>query len=285
MSKLAIIDGDALIYMSSRETLQESLLVIDEKINNMLEKTGATHYVMFVSNTPYFRHEISSDYKLSRTKYTSSLLWLKTLKKYLVEGWNAQSMRRVEADDLCSYWMANPIVITSDGEFMHNKVEVPGKMSYVEKVLCAVDKDLLQSIQGKHFNFTYKLEDKTNPDSVIKGWWVETSDSEVYINFWKSMVCGDATDGIKGIEGSGESAFKKMLSACDDGVFPVEGLVFSAYKTKYGEAQGIFEFQKNYRLLRMLESDNDFVREIGSTPAFPNITEIPKKHVLIINEF
>ena len=106
MSKLAIIDGDALMYHSSKDSIHESIEIIDEKIQNIFIQTGATHYVLFISNSPYFRHQISSEYKSNRNKYKIPLKWLKTLKKYLIEEWGAQSMDLVEADDLCAYFMA-----------------------------------------------------------------------------------------------------------------------------------------------------------------------------------
>ena len=102
---LAIIDGDGLVYHSSKETLQGSIDILDEKIQNIFDKTKATHYIIFISNSPYFRHKIDPFYKIGRSKYTSNLKWLKTLKKYLIEGWGAESMNLVEADDLCAYWI------------------------------------------------------------------------------------------------------------------------------------------------------------------------------------
>ena len=289
MSKLAIIDGDALTYHSSKDSIYESIEIINEKIQNIFIQTGATHYVLFISNSPYFRHQISSEYKSNRNKYKSPLKWLKTLKKYLIEEWGAQSMDLVEADDLCAYWMNKDLCIADDGKIEPREVFVDAldycavenlpqfEFESMEKVLCAVDKDLLQSIPstGKgHFNYTYKLEDKDNPNSVIKGWWVETDGAFTYIDFWKSMVCGDATDNIKGIEGSGEAAFNKILKLCQDDLFPIEDMVFTAYKKKYGVSQGIYEFQKNYRLLHLLSTDEDFEREIGQLPKLPEIREV-----------
>lgn len=292
MNKLAIIDGDALCYHSSKETLGESLVNIDEKINNIFIQTEATHYVIFLSYTPYFRHKIDPLYKSSRSKYTSTLKWLKTLKAYLKEKWNAQSMNDIESDDLCVYWYNKGICI-SEGRFetreswdsvnciLAETGETPVSYVSVEKTLASPDKDLIDGASGTIFNYTYKLQDKDNPDSVIKGWWVRTPKEDVYINFWKSMVCGDATDGIKGIEGSGEAAFNKMLKVCQEELIPIEDMVLTAYKKKYGLSQGIFEFQKNYRLLHLLDCDEDFYREVGELPMFPEIQEVtlPKEEV------
>ena len=66
----------------------------------------------------------------------------------------------------------------------------------MEKVLCAVDKDLLQSISGKHFNYTYELKEKGNPNSVVKGWWVETSEAESDDFKRMQLIVGDTIDGV-----------------------------------------------------------------------------------------
>jgi len=136
-----------------------------------------------------------------------------------------------------------------------------------------------------HFNYTYKLEDKNDLNSLAKGWWVKTSKGDAYINFWKSMVCGDTADNIKGIEGSGEVAFNKILKICRDEVIPVEDMVFTAYKKRYGQSQGIYEFQKNYRLLHILENNEDFMREVGELPPFPKIIEVKVNNDEIKCEF
>lgn len=289
MSKLAIIDGDALTYHSSKDSIHESIEIIDEKIQNIFIQTGATHYVLFISNSPYFRHQISSEYKSNRNKYKIPLKWLKTLKKYLVEQWGAQSMDLVESDDLCAYWMNKDLCIADDGKIEPREVFVDAldycavenlpqfEFESMEKVLCAVDKDLLQSIPGKHFNYTYKLEDKAKPEDVIKGWWVETTNEDAYINFWKSVVCGDATDNIKGIEGSGKVAFERMHTFSLEENLDLEDIILDEYKNRYGKFQGIYEFQKNYRLLHLLDCDEDFIREVGEVPKFPTITQVPSK--------
>ena len=285
MSKLAIIDGDALTYHSSKDSIHESIEIIDEKIQNIFIQTGATHYVLFISNSPYFRHQISSEYKSNRNKYKIPLKWLKTLKSYLIENWGAQSMNLVEADDLCAYWMNKDLCIADDDKIEPREVFVDAldycavenlpqfEFESMEKVLCAVDKDLLQSIPGKHFNYTYKLEDKDNPNSVIKGWWVETSEADSDDFKRMQMYVGDVTDNILGIPGKGIKYYEKISQE----VKPSWGEILLAYQVHYGQSQGIYEFQKNYRLLHLLDCDEDFIREVGEVPKFPTITQVPSK--------
>lgn len=288
MSKIAIIDGDALTYHSSKDSIHESIEIIDEKIQNIFIQTGATHYVLFISNSPYFRHQISSEYKSNRNKYKIPLKWLKTLKKYLIEEWGAQSMDLTEADDLCSYWMNKDLCIADDGKIEPREVFVDAldycvvenlpqfEFESMEKVLCAVDKDLLQSIPGKHFNYTYKLEDKDNPNSVIKGWWVETSEAESDDFKRMQVVVGDVTDGVSGLKGKGIKFYEKISKE----IKPSYGELLQLYCVEYGQAQGIFEFQKNYRLLHLLNTDEDFEREIGQLPELPEIREVNFKPLI-----
>ena len=288
MSKLAIIDGDALTYHSSKDSIHESIEIIDEKIQNIFIQTGATHYVLFISNSPYFRHQISSEYKSNRNKYKIPLKWLKTLKSYLIENWGAQSMDLTEADDLCSYWMNKDLCIADDGKIEPREVFVDALDYYavenlprfefesMEKVLCAVDKDLLQSIPGKHFNYTYKLGGKYNPNSVIKGWWVETSEAESDDFKRMQVVVGDVTDGVSVLKGKGIKFYEKISKE----IKPSYGELLQLYCVEYGQAQGIFEFQKNYRLLHLLDTDEDFYREIGELPELPEIREVNFKPLI-----
>ena len=104
-TNLVLIDADGLIYHSSKDLLQQSIEILDEKINNILLQTQANEYILFISEGRYFRSDISEDYKSNRKKHPSQLKWLKTLKNYLKEQWGAFSMQSVESDDLCAYYV------------------------------------------------------------------------------------------------------------------------------------------------------------------------------------
>lgn len=285
MNKLILVDSDGLTFHSERPTLQESIQVLDEKIQNMFVKTEATHYVFFISNGKYFRHQIDPCYKQSRDKYRSKTKWTKVLKQYLAAQYNAQYMDGVEADDLCAYWINTSIYFGkftnphSDNHWDFCKYEQAHNYSdeyqQVEKIICSPDKDIL-SLEGRHFNYSYKLENKDNPNSVIKGWWVTTDKSYSELNFWYSMICGDSSDGVKGIEGKGQSYADKIFSGTSTTEW-FSTITLRAYIEKYGMSKGIYEFQKNYRLLHMLNCDEDFIREVGKIPEFPIISEVPKK--------
>lgn len=177
---LILIDSDGLLYHSSRETLNESIEVLNAKIQNIYEKTGATHSCFFISKGKYFRHTVSNDYKQSRGKYPTKLLWLKTLKSYLEDNYQASHMYLVEADDLVAYWYQN----------IKDVVNIIKGIQFDKIILISADKDLLLSIEGKHFNYTYKLEDKSDINSIIKGWWVTTTEEEARQFSHYQMIVG-----------------------------------------------------------------------------------------------
>ena len=281
--KLVIIDADGLVYHSSKETLEESIQVLNEKIQNIYDKTEATYSIFLISKGKYFRHAISNNsYKASRGKYTSSLKYLKSLKAYLEEEYNAQYMIGVEADDLCALYMARKWYYAkftnphSDSHWMlTDNIEGCNESLEIDVVLAAVDKDLLKSIVGTHFNYSYRLEDKTKPESVEKGWWVTTGKRDAEIFQWTQMLMGDATDGITGIPGIGIKGAEKIILECELAGKYLPEYILSRYVSHYHSvSKGVYEFQKNYRLLHLLNTDADFIQETGELPKFPIINKI-----------
>lgn len=276
---LALIDADALTYQSSKDSLEESILTLNEKIQNIYEKTQCTHAAFFISKGKYFRHSISSDYKLSRGKYPTKLLWLKTLKAYLEENYQANSMHSCEADDLIALNYNRNFIYLKESDQVCAKedcanINMLANSEEVKVIISSPDKDLLQSIEGEHFNYTYKLEDKSNPDSIIKGWWVETSLLSAYDFIWKQVLMGDAADNVQGLNKIGEKTAFKWINECKEGY---ASFVLNKYIDHYqDESKAIFEFQKNYRLLHLLSTNEDFEREIGQIPQLPKIIELNK---------
>jgi hypothetical protein len=266
MGKLAIIDGDSLCYLGSKtDTLQQIIEKVDNKIHEILVETKADYYVLLISKGKYFRHTISKSidtpegsYKSNRTYTTQP--WVKTIKEYLIVKYKAVWYPNLEADDICA-WLMNK------KEFdVSNQPELWGT---IHKILVAKDKDLLYSIPGNHLNFSKKI----GPDE----WgmeWVNTSEEDAYTNFWVSMIKGDASDGIKGLPGKAEGFIKKQygdISVLND------SMVYYQYCQHYGISQGIYEFQKNYRLLHMLSTDEDMLREVGYIPQLPNFQQVSFK--------
>lgn len=291
MINLAIIDADSICYLGGKEdTLQQILEKVDYKIQEILIETKAYYYVLLVSRGKYFRHEISKSkeapegsYKANRSYLTQP--WVKTIKEYLIVKYKAVWYPNLEADDIAARLMNKPVYLAkftnphSDSFWMiSDKKEGSDEFEEVNKILVAKDKDLLYSIPGKHLNFSKKL----GPEE----WgmeWVETSEAYASKFIWKQMIMGDASDGISGIPKMGEVAANKMIQDCDEIRLPYYEATIRRYIQYYGISKGIFEFQKNYRMLRMLSTDEDMLREVGYIPQLPEFIKVNKEEEIKID--
>lgn len=260
--RLVIIDGDGLAFHSLRETLKESLEALDDKLFNIFSKTQATQYLLFISKGKYFRHDIFPDYKKKRQDYVKDrITYVRTLKAVLQDKYAAQYTPRVEADDLCAYYYTQ---FCKYPEFV--------------TILSSPDKDLLKNLPSHnpegHFNYTYKT---TETEEIIRGWWVDTSKEEANRTFWASMIIGDSSDGIPGLFRKGAKYVDKIFSPYEakEQTPNYEEIVFREFIAFFGISQGIFEYQKHYRLLHLFDCDDDFLREIGEIPpvALPGAVE------------
>lgn len=278
MSKnLIVFDADSLCYLGSKDdSLQQIIDKVDYKVEEVLKETNADYYVFLISKGKYFRHNLSAKYKANRVYGVQP--WVQVIKEYLITKYKAVHYSNVEADDMCS-WLLNKELciyenfIDTEGMFINES----GKpLERINKILVAKDKDLLYSIPGRHFNFSKKL------GSVTWGTeWVETSEAEAH-NFVKSqMIIGDASDGVSGLYNKGKAFWNKLSQE----VVPSWGEILQLYIVDYGEAEGIFNFQTNYRLLHMLTTDVDFMREVGYIPKLPEFQKVIKPDEEIIMDF
>ena len=266
MSKnLIVFDADSLFYLWGKDdTLQQIIDKVDYKIEEVLKETNADYYVFLVSKGKYFRHNLSAKYKANRVYGVQP--WVQVIKEYLITKYKAVHYSNVEADDICS-WLLNMDTINISDVLAIPEVNV---------ILVAKDKDLLYSIPGRHFNFSKKLDSTTWGTE-----WVETSEAEAH-NFVKSqMIIGDASDGISGLYNKGKAFWNKISQE----VVPSWGEILQLYIVDYGESEGIFNFQTNYRLLHMLTTDEDFIREVGYIPKLPEFQKVIKPDEEIIMDF
>lgn len=273
--KLLLIDADGLAFHSLRESLEDSLNALDDKILNMFEETEATHYAMFISKGKYFRHNVYEDYKKPREKQRDRKTWIRTLKAVLEDKYDAQWMSEVEADDLVAYFAHKEFIYLHEPDQLWLKERCANlKMletgTIPEVIICTPDKDLLNSIPGKHFNYSYKLENKEDPSSTVKGWWVETTYDQSSEFVRMQMIVGDTADNVPGIEGRGIKYWEKISVNSS----PSYTDILTEYFEKYGVEQGIYNFQRNYRVLRLLCNDQDFIREVKVIPEDIRISKV-----------
>jgi 5'-3' exonuclease len=75
----------------------------------------------------------------------------------------------------------------------------------------------------------------------------------------------DSTDNIKGIPGTGEVKATKLLAdALPENYATVAYNAYLSYYTAPGQA--LYEYQKNFRQVYLLRTDDDFQNEVGYIP-------------------
>lgn len=233
---LAIIDGDSLCYLCSKDTIDDSIERIDSLIKKILDKTGSTSYYLFLSKGPYFRHSINKDYKGKRS--SSPLKYLKTLNKYLREQYLAENWKGVEADDAVSYVQ---------------QLFLSGKLpEFSKSFVCAMDKDVKKQVPGHTYDY------RTDEFSYTT---VEEAEAFLHIQ----AIMGDSGDNIKGVPGVGEVKATKLITSGRAELHPLIG--YKAYLDKYSlPGKALYEYQKNFRQVYLLRTDEDFVDAVGYSP-------------------
>ncbi len=157
---------------------------------------------------------------------------------YLLDKYNAVWYADLEADDLC--------LITR---------EILNEVPDVEAFISSPDKDMLR-LQGDHYN--YRL-----------GEWSSVTGEQAHREFWISMITGDTSDNIKGIKKLGIKGAEALM----EGVSQVNAssVVFNKYINVFGEDQGIEQYYKNYKSLKILDNHSGF-EEVLPEPIEINYT-------------
>lgn len=206
-------------------------------INTILEiqrLTETSKVELHFSEGKGFRHKLFDGYKSNR-KDTRYPVALKELKKLLLEQYEGKIHTEYEADDYV----------------VKMKRDNPD-----DYVLCAVDKDVLKAVKGKHFNY-YRAE---RFDIDMK--WQTTSYVDAIRFPYIQTLMGDSTDGIGGCPGIGP---KKAQSAIDDLIEPKElwDKVCSVYKSKgLGEEDALLTM----RLVNMNQLQDDGTIKLWEAP-------------------
>lgn len=221
---VALIDADTLAYTACLNTeVQESLLPRDmytsdewdeivnnpnydanndciwtinidmaydkamEKLGKIYEKTGCRSCELhFTGGRENFRYQVKTDYKDNRTGMRTPT-GLKELKAKLLENHCGTISTEYEADDIVVY----------------KKIKEPELY-----VMVAVDKDLLYSVPGRHFNYY----ESSKYDIDMK--WMEVDEQTALRWAYIQCLVGDKTDNIEGIKGVGPAKAEKILAGC-----------------------------------------------------------------------
>lgn len=161
-----------------------ALAKAEEKLQRILDKTGCKEVELhFSKGKENFRYSIFPEYKSNRTARKPA--GLTELKTNLNKKYKGAIHTKWEADDIVTYL----------------------KKTYPDKyILCAIDKDVLNSLEGKHFNYyesaLYNKEMK----------WVEVDKYTAILWPYLQTLMGDKTDNIIGLRGIGPVRAQKLLN-------------------------------------------------------------------------
>jgi DNA polymerase-1 len=218
----ALIDQDLLCYRcaasAENDDLNIALYRIDELLDNILNKTGATSYRAFLTGPNNFRKQIYPEYKANRTQPKPK--YLKDLQEYSLEKLSAEyAPDTLEADDALAIYQTD------------------------DTIICSLDKDLLQ-VPGKHFSWEINGKGWSRPDTFI-----DQTELEGLRLFYKQCVKGDPSDNVKGIPGIGAKGADKLLDPCQ-----TDDQMFRAVRDAYNND---LEFIMNASVLWILRSLED----------------------------
>lgn len=219
----AIFDADGIPFVTcfnKKDELPKSVYdcieLTNNYINNMLNHTSVDKYILCLTKGKCnYRLHYNPLYKANR-KSAIPIPYSRTIKQFLVDEWGAISKDDYEADD---------IVLSLNRQIPNSFIISP-------------DKDLLTT-EGYRFN----------PKSLE---WVHTSKYDETIAFWRSMITGDATDGVPGIKGKGPKYAQTILENHNESELPY--IVLREYIDTHGEESGINLYYSYYKSLKIRDN-------------------------------
>ena len=220
-------------YSESRHSLsfldmEDAIKHSEEKIDFILERTGCTDFELhFTIGRESFPYKVSKGYKANRDGKPSPY-GLTSLKQAMFDKYPSKVYMNTE-------WEADHIVVCK-------KRDYPNKY-----IICAVDKDVLYTLEGKHFNYyqstIYNIDMK----------WVTVTEDEAMRRYYIQTLTGDAGDNVIGIKGIGPKKAEKALSKCTNEAECWEAVV----KVYEANDRDIVDAITNYRLVDMTQLQLD----------------------------
>lgn len=197
----ALIDGDIVVYSNAAsaelDPVEVAYMRIDQMMHSILDTTGSDTFRVFLSGSNNFRHEIYSEYKANRKDMVDPR-WRSACKEYLVREWNAEVTDGYEADDALG-------INQDTGNLDFRLDDRVCDMKY-NTIICSIDKDL-DMIPGMHYSWPIVRKGVV----VREGKIYEVSEIEGLRSFYRSLLVGDRTDNIFGVDGIGPVKASKMI--------------------------------------------------------------------------
>jgi 5'-3' exonuclease len=218
-------DMDLIIYKCAASAEHEEFSIAQSRVNALLDqiilKTEATEYRLFLSGKGNFRKAIYPEYKANRTQPKPK--HLQGLREWSCEELGAEvTENEMEADDYMGIYQDKENNTT---------------------VIASLDKDLLM-IPGLHFQWQFGTSKWTKEEKFIT-----QTDIEGLRLFYEQCLKGDKADNVKGIAGLGEVKARKLLADCT-----TEKEMLDVCLEQYGLEE---EFLLNAQCLWILRSMDD----------------------------
>lgn len=225
MSNEVYIDGDLITYPCAAAAKNEPLEVAqhwaDNVMKQILGKTGAASYKLFLNGKGNHRYAIYPDYKGNRTAPKPD--HLEPLRQYLAQEWKAVFTEDMETDDMLG------IELTNNPE---------------TGIIASFDKDLLQ-VPGNHYNWKKDL-------------WKEVSPLEGLQTFYAQLIAGDGADNIPSYDGKVRQAIPKFIQELQSPLFEMTkatemyNYCADIYQRDY------FTMERNAQLLYILRKKGEY---------------------------
>lgn len=231
--KVALIDADSLLYFEmGKDTLEEAIDGINQRIQQILIETEAESYIGYLTLGKCFRYDIakSKPYKHNRKGGLKPPIFY-ALRAYVQQEHNFRSVDGFEADDM--------VGIAKDYF----------KSQGIECVISSPDKDVLQQIPGKHYNYQ-------------KAEFVETTAEDAKKFLWKQVLMGDTTDGIPGIPGLGPKTADAIIDNMPKSKLAYHEVVLSQYTAKFKMQEGVKRFAETFQLVYILKNKEDLSEDL-----------------------
>lgn len=216
----------------NKRTLKDVHGDLDNIMLGILSNLNATHYIPCFTSESNFRKDLYSSYKANR-RGKEMPEFFNEGREYMHNRYNSYIVRSLEADDLLS------ILARKYGD---------------ESIIATTDKDLDQ-VPGIHYNI-----------SKGRSYYVEKEQADY--NLWKQVLMGDSGDNISGLSGIGPKKAEVILKDCNKEFYPDR--VLREYLAQLGEINGVEEFYKNYKLVKLLE---ELPKDLNLTEPF-NVQDI-----------
>ena len=202
-----LLDADTAIVLACYDTTEfdEAFSNFVSLLESIKKYCNSNDVTICVKNELNFRYLIDASYKATRKKHHAEkeIPFIKEVREHLIKEYrNVLSVPLFEADDL----------VYALYRYYSSK--------NIDFVVSSIDKDVLNSIEGEHYNYKKNAWHKTSKEMALKFKYIQ-------------CLSGDSADNIKGLPKVGPKTAEKLLSDCALDEVSLRKRVVSIYK-EYG---------------------------------------------------